>query len=67
MSLVWQSAFSESLDITAFFKRTDSHASVATLARNDTFWGLSTHWANDLLGHSLPNLSFGSEINRILD
>jgi hypothetical protein len=25
------------------------------------------HRANDLENHSLPNLSFGSEINRILD
>ena len=43
MSLVWQSAFAKSLDTPLLIMRTDSHASVATLARNDTFWGLSTH------------------------
>ena len=40
--LVWQSAFPESLDMPNFYIKTDSHASVATLARNDSFWGLFT-------------------------
>ena len=40
---VWQSVFPESIDIPVIYKRTDSHASVATLARNDSYWGLSTH------------------------